>query len=65
MKNKDEVLKRTVCLLLFADGCALEDKIFDGTRRSLEERETQRKTIIKWLQLKEYYIYLTIKEKEL
>jgi len=65
MKSEDEVLKRAVCLLLFADRCALEDKIFDGIRRSLEERETQRKTIIKWLQLKEYYIYLTEKEKRI
>lgn len=65
MKNKDEIMKRAVCLLLFADRCALEDNIFDGIRRSLEERENQRKTIIQWLQLKQYYGYLTIKEKEI
>lgn len=65
MKSKDEVIKRAVCLLLFSDRCDLEDKIFDGIRRSLEERENQRKTIIKWAQLKEYYVYLTAKEKRI
>ena len=65
MKSKDEVLKRAVCLLLFSDRCDLEDMVFDGIRRSLEERENQRKTIIKWAQLKEYYAYLTAKEKRI
>ena len=65
MKKKEEILRRAVCLLLFADRCSLEDKIFDGIRRSLEERETQRKTIIKWLELKDYYCDLTEKEKRI
>ena len=65
MKSKDKVIKRAVCLLLFSDRCDLEDKIFEGIRRSLEERETQRKTIIKWAQLKEYYDYFTAREKRI
>jgi hypothetical protein len=65
MKSKDEVLKRAVCLLLFADRCALEKKILDGIRRSLKEREEQRKIIIKWAHLKEYYNYFTEKEKRI
>ena len=65
MKSIDDVLKRTVCLLLFSDRCDLEDTIFNGIRRSLEEREAQRKTIIKWAQLKEYYVFFTEKEKRI
>lgn len=65
MKEKEEVLRRAVCLLTFADRCSLEEKIFDGVRRSLEERETQRKTIIKWLEIKKYYEYLSEKEKRI
>ena len=65
MKSKNEVLKRAVCLLLFADRCALEDKFFDGIRRSLKEREEQRKIIIKWAHLKEYYNYFTENEKRI
>ena len=63
MKKKEEVLRRATCLLCFADRCSLEDNIFDGVRRSLKERENQRKIIIKWLKLKDYYSYLTRKEE--
>ena len=64
MKNKYEVIERAICLLCFADRCALEDKIFDGVRRSLSERENQRKVIIKWLKEKGYFGLLTKTEKE-
>lgn len=64
MKNKKEVIIRSVCLLTFADRCALEEKVTNGIRHSLNEREQQRNTIIKWLKEKNYYSYLTKKEKQ-
>lgn len=65
MKTKNEIIRRSVCLLCYVDRCALEDTIFDGVKRSLEERENQRRIIIKWLKEKDYYNYLTQKEKEI
>lgn len=65
MKSKMEIVKRAVCLLCYVDRCSLEDTVFDGIRRSLEEREKQRSIIIKWLKEKGYYAFLTNKEKEI
>lgn len=65
MKSKDEIIKRAVCLLLFADKCALEEHVFDGIVRSLKERENQRNIIIKWAKEKEYYNSFTEKEKRI
>ena len=63
-KTKEEIIQRAVCLLCFVDRCALEGTVFDGVFRSLTEREDQRKIIIKWLKEKEYYSYLTAKERQ-
>lgn len=63
MKKKEEILIRAICLLTFADRCALEEKVTNGIKHSLSEREQQRKAILQWLIEKNYYNYLTFKEK--
>lgn len=63
MRKREEILRRAICLLTFSDRCVLEEKYTNGVRHSLNEREEQRKAILKWLKEKDYYSYLTIKEK--
>jgi len=64
MRKIDVILKRAICLLTFADRCALEEKVTNGVRHSLNEREEQRKAILKWLNENDYYDYLTFNEKK-
>ena len=64
MKSKEEILRRAVCLLCFADRCSLESEYADGIRHTLKERETQRQLICKWLHDKGYYEFLTDDEKK-
>lgn len=64
MKNKEEILKRAVILLAFSDRCALEKEIIDGVRRSLNEREMQRQSIIDWVKRMGYYDRVSEKEKK-
>ena len=63
MKTTEEIIRRAVCLLLFTDRCWLEEEILDGIHHSLDEREEQRKKIKKWLIDKDYYGFLSKKEK--
>lgn len=63
MKNTEEIIRRAVCLLCFSDRCFLEKDIIDGIQHTLDEREEQRKLIRKWLIEKNYYDYLSKKEK--
>ena len=46
MKSKEEILKRAIILLAFSDRCALEKKIIDGVRRSLNDEEMEELSII-------------------
>lgn len=62
MKSKEEILKRAIILLAFADRCALEKKIIDGVRRSQNEREKQRQAILDWLSHMGYYDSVSEKE---
>ena len=64
MKSKEEILKRAIILLAFSDRCALEKKIVDGERRSLNEREMQRQAIVDWLMRMGYYDSISEKEKQ-
>lgn len=64
MRKVEEILRRAVCLLTFADRCALEEKVTNGVSHTLHEREQQRKSILKWLIEKDYYDNLTLNEKE-
>lgn len=64
MKSKEEILKRAIILLAFSDRCALEKKIIDGVRRSLNERERQRQAIVDWLMHMGYYDSVSEKEKQ-
>lgn len=65
MKSKEEILKRAIVLLAFSDRCAIEKKTVDGVKRSLTERETQRKAIFSWLQRMGYYESACEREKEI
>lgn len=65
MKNREDIIRRAICLICYTDRCFLEDTVFDGIRRSLKEREDQRQIIIKWLKEKKYYDYLTQSEKQI
>ena len=50
-------------MLCLSDRCAIEDEYADGKLRLLDEREEQRKRIVKWLKAKDYYDFLSEKEK--
>lgn len=65
MKSKEEILKRAIILLAFSDRCALEKQIVDGVRRSLNEREMQRRAIVDWLMSMGYYDSVSEKEKQI
>jgi len=65
MKNKDEILKRAIVLLTFADRCALEKSVIDGVKRTLNEREAQRQAILSWLTRMGYYENASEKEKQI
>lgn len=64
MKSKEEILKRAIILLAFADRYALEKKVIDGVRRSQNERERQRQAIVDWLLHMGYYDSVSEKEKQ-
>lgn len=64
MKSKEEILKRAIILLALSDRCALEKNVIDGVRRSLDEREIQRKTIVDWLMRMGYYDSISEKERQ-
>lgn len=65
MKSKEEILKRAVVLLTFSDRCALEKKMIDGVRRSLNEREGQRQAIVGWLMRMGYYNSVSNRERQI
>jgi len=65
VKEREEVIKRIICLLCYTDRCILERPVIDGIQRSLKEREDQRKIISEWLKWKGYYSNLTAKEKQI
>ena len=65
MKSKDEIIRRAMCLLIFADRCFLEKEVLDGVYHSLKEREDQRQVLLNWIKEKEYYPYLTANEKRI
>lgn len=65
MKSKDEILKRAIVLLAFADRCALEKSVIDGVKRTLNERETQRQAVLSWLMRMGYYENSSEKEKQI
>ena len=63
MRKIEDVLRRAVCLLKFADRCAIEEKVTNGVPHTLNEREQQRKSILNWIREKDYYNNLTSNEK--
>lgn len=64
MKTLEEILRRSVCLLCFADRTSLEKKVVGGISHPLQEREAQRNIIIRWLNEKEYYDSLSTIERD-
>ena len=63
MKNIDEIIGRTECLLCIVDRCAIEDEYCDGIYHSWFEREKQRKIIFDWMKDNDYVKYMTETEK--
>ena len=62
MKSKGEILKRAIVLLAFADRCSLEDRVIEGKKYTLHERENQRVAISDWLKRNSYYECFTPNE---
>jgi len=65
MKNCENIIKRSIALVLFSDRCCLEDRIINGRAYSLEDRENQRQVIYNWLEKMEYDNYLTNEERKI
>lgn len=65
MKTNEEIIRRIMCLLCFTDRCVLEKNIIDGIRRSLDEKEKQRQSILNWLKRRGYYDDFSSKEIEI
>lgn len=65
MKSKKEIMVRAIILVCISDRCALEEKIIEGKRYTISERERQRNAIRNWLDSTGYIDYTTKKEREL
>lgn len=65
MKEKEEILRRIMCLLVYTDRCVLESEVIEGIRHPLKEREDHRKEMAEWLKWKGYYSSFTAKEKRI
>ena len=65
MKNIKDIIVRAIILVCLSDRCALEEKIIEGKRYSISEREKQRESIRNWLDSVGYMQYATQKEREL
>lgn len=65
MKKIKEIIVRAIILVCLSDRCTLEEKIIEGKRYSISEREKQREAIRNWLDSAGYMKYATQKEREL
>lgn len=65
MKNLDEIIGRTECLLCIVDRCGIENEYSDGIYHSWFEREKQRGVIFNWMKDNDYVKYMTETEKSL
>lgn len=64
MREKREVLRRLIALVCYIDRTALENEVIQGKMYSLNVRETQRRTILSWLEKVDYFRYLTELEQQ-
>ncbi|MCM1222933.1 MAG: DUF4272 domain-containing protein [Lachnospiraceae bacterium] len=65
MKSIKEIMVRAIILVCLSDRCALEEKIIEGRRYPISEREKQREAIRNWLDRVGYMQYATQKERDL
>ncbi|MCM1424455.1 MAG: DUF4272 domain-containing protein [bacterium] len=65
MKSIKEIMVRAIILVCLSDRCALEEKIIEGRRYPISEREKQREAIRNWLDSVGYMQYATQKERDL
>ncbi|MBD5508995.1 MAG: DUF4272 domain-containing protein [Lachnospiraceae bacterium] len=65
MKSIKEIMVRAIILVCLSDRCALEEKIIEGKRYSISEREKQREAIRNWLDNVGYMQYATREERYL
>lgn len=65
MKSIKEIIVRAIILVCLSDRCALEEKMIEGKRYFISEREKQREAIRNWLDSVGYIQYATQRERDL